>query len=336
MNVTFLIGNGFDLGIGLKTAYTDFFAVYCSKKEGDTPLIDSFKKQLQDDYETWSDFEKAFGEYAGQALDADCYLKVFEDFEVEFSDYLRNEEKNFDNSKIELIAEKMKTALISYYDIRPADREALVKSINGRQATFNFISFNYTKCLDECIGILRRQPDYVNSIRGNIQKPVHVHGYTEENMILGVNDETQIKSEILAKNEEVIEEIVKPVQNQIARMNYDNDATRIIRGSDIICVYGMSIGETDKKWWELVMNWLQESSSNRLIILQHRENARFTFNWNRLVKEIRRRLFSYGSVPDEKRKTLEQRIHIAVNHDIFTMDLRKAPIEVGEVCESLL
>lgn len=25
----------------------------------------------------------------------------------------------------------------------------------------------------------------------------------------------------------------------------------------------------------------------------------------------------------KKRKTLEQRIHIAVNHDIFTMDLRK-------------
>lgn len=323
MNVTFLIGNGFDLGIGLKTAYTDFFAVYCSKREGDAPIIDSFKNQLQDDYETWSDFEKAFGEYAGQALDADCYLKVFENFEVEFSDYLRNEEKNFDNSKIELIAEKMKTALISYYDIRPADREALVKSINGRLATFNFISFNYTKCLDECIGILRRQPDYVNSIRGNIQKLVHVHGYTEENMILGVNDETQIKSEILAKNEEVIEEIVKPVQNQIARMNYDSDATRIIRGSDIICVYGMSIGETDKKWWELVMNWLQESSANRLVILQHRENARFTFNWKRLVKEVRRRLFSYGNVPDEKRKPLEQRIHIAVNHDIFTMDLRK-------------
>lgn len=93
MNVTFLIGNGFDLGIGLKTAYTDFFAVYCSKREGDAPIIDSFKNQLQDDYETWSDFEKAFGEYAGQALDADCYLKVFENFEVEFSDYLRNEEK---------------------------------------------------------------------------------------------------------------------------------------------------------------------------------------------------------------------------------------------------
>lgn len=34
-------------------------------------------------------------------------------------------------------------------------------------------------------------------------------------------------------------------------------------------------------------------------------------------------LFSYGNVPDEKRKPLEQRIHIAVNHDIFTMDLRK-------------
>lgn len=70
------------------------------------------------------------------------------------------------------------------------------------------------------------------------------------------------------------------------------------------------------------MDWLQESTSHHLIVLQHRVGTRFTFRWNRLVKEIRSNLFSYGNVPDEKQKALESRIHIDVNHDIFAMNLR--------------
>lgn len=119
------------------------------------------------------------------------------------------------------------------------------------------------------------------------------------------------------------EEIVKPLQNQVIRMNFDNRATRIIKGSSIICVYGMSIGVTDKKWWKLIMDWLQENSARHLIVLQHKEGTRFTFRWNRLVKEVRAKLFLYGNIPEEKQSDLVSRIHIEFNHDIFAMNLRK-------------
>ena len=156
---------------------------------------------------------------------------------------------------------------------------------------------------------------------------VHVHGFTDHDLIMGVNDAGQIKNQAFAQDSDIIEEIVKPLQNEIIRMNFDNDAIRLIKSSDIICVYGMSIGGTDKKWWQLVMNWLQESTANHLIVLQHRAGTKFTFRWNRLVKEIRSKLFLYGDVPEEKRKALENRIHIDVNHDIFAMDLRKHPLK---------
>ena len=29
LNITFLIGNGFDIGLGLKTRYKDFYKYYC-------------------------------------------------------------------------------------------------------------------------------------------------------------------------------------------------------------------------------------------------------------------------------------------------------------------
>lgn len=103
MNVTFLIGNGFDLGIGLKTTYLDFYNVYCKTTMEDSWGIKRFKSELQDNYENWSDFEAAFGEYASNLYDSRQYLEMFEDFVIKFSDYLKNEEKNFDSSKIEFI-----------------------------------------------------------------------------------------------------------------------------------------------------------------------------------------------------------------------------------------
>lgn len=47
MNVTFLIGNGFDLGIGLKTAYADFYGIYCMPHQGDSPAVVKFKSEIQ-------------------------------------------------------------------------------------------------------------------------------------------------------------------------------------------------------------------------------------------------------------------------------------------------
>lgn len=323
MNVTFLIGNGFDLGIGLKTTYLDFYNVYCKTTMEDSWGIKRFKSELQDNYENWSDFEAAFGEYASNLYDSRQYLEMFEDFVIKFSDYLKNEEKNFDSSKIEFIQKSMKKALVSYYDIRPEDKEQLLRLIGSNKVYFDFVSFNYTRCLDTCRKILCKQVNYDNQIKGYISNVVHVHGYTEDNMIMGVNDISQIKNSGFSENLDVTEEIVKPLQNQVIRMNFDNRATRIIKGSSIICVYGMSIGVTDKKWWKLIMDWLQENSARHLIVLQHKEGTRFTFRWNRLVKEVRAKLFLYGNIPEEKQSDLVSRIHIEFNHDIFAMNLRK-------------
>ena len=47
MQVTFLIGNGFDLGIGLKTAYSDFYRVYCAETQKDDENLRNFKSAIQ-------------------------------------------------------------------------------------------------------------------------------------------------------------------------------------------------------------------------------------------------------------------------------------------------
>ena len=40
MNVTYLIGNGFDLHLGMKTSFKDICAAYIIEKTGDDILMD--------------------------------------------------------------------------------------------------------------------------------------------------------------------------------------------------------------------------------------------------------------------------------------------------------
>ena len=125
MDVTFLIGNGFDLGIGLKTGYKDFYKVYCQNKQSDIEILKHFKSDILKDPETWADFESAFGQYAYYFKDSEEYLQLFEDFIEQFSLYLENQECTFDDSKTDEMLRGMKKALSSYYNIRPADKAAV-------------------------------------------------------------------------------------------------------------------------------------------------------------------------------------------------------------------
>ena len=67
MNVTFMIGNGFDLRLGMKTRYTDMYDGYISTPS-DNEIIEIFKATLKSDssqkYQTWGDFEIAMAHHA--------------------------------------------------------------------------------------------------------------------------------------------------------------------------------------------------------------------------------------------------------------------------------
>ena len=49
MNITFLVGNGFDLNLGLKTKYTDFYPSYLAKGYNDI-----LAKEIEDNDKNWA------------------------------------------------------------------------------------------------------------------------------------------------------------------------------------------------------------------------------------------------------------------------------------------
>ena len=335
MYITFLIGNGFDLGIGLNTRYGDFYKKYCVDTKGDNENLKSFKKMLGSKEITeyppiidWADFETAFGKHSKEfSIETkEAYIERFENFVSKFNAYLEDEEKMADySSNGALIAKTMKNAITTYYYIRKDDRveiEKLYQSRNDRRI-YNFVSFNYTNSVDTCAKILKNELKGDNS--QEVGQIVHVHGYVDSNMIMGVNDVSQIVNPELSADYDVACELVKPQQNIDSRTGYDAEVTSIIDSSNIICIYGMSLGETDKKWWNLISKWLAANNSRKLVILKYdtNYNARFTYTQRKSTAESINRFLKYSDLSDEKKLEIAKRIYIGANHNVFSMDLRK-------------
>ena len=93
MNITYILGNGFDVQMGLKTRYSNFLAEYCKiDDELDSNDIIDFKSYLSDRKikALWSDAEVGMGKYLKEFSDETVqkYITRVSDFELKLDEYL--------------------------------------------------------------------------------------------------------------------------------------------------------------------------------------------------------------------------------------------------------
>lgn len=243
----------------------------------------------------------------------------------------------------------MIAGLKSFYkdtNLRVLSSQAISQIFSGnshQEHCYNFISFNYTNALERCLntipdGIVSKHT-YGGSTKFNkIGKIIHIHGTSDNAPIMGVNDESQIANEELAHDEQFIRYVVKPILNSLHRTNHDSDSAKLIASSQIICIYGMALGATDKCWWVRILEWLNGGADRQLVIFNFDPdfNNSTQFDWIDKEDFIIAKLSGY--VDDKKIDTekLRSRIHIAVHKNIFQFDLRKKQIRIGDALASAM
>ena len=103
MNITFFIGNGFDLNLGLKTGYTDFNNYFIENASEDN----FFRKWMLEERSQctsgilsenslWSDLELGIGNHLS-SITSDMLPKILQDKSIlvrDLNEYLSVEQKN--------------------------------------------------------------------------------------------------------------------------------------------------------------------------------------------------------------------------------------------------
>lgn len=326
MNITFFIGNGFDLNLGLKTGYKDFYNwIHKKYKSGNRDVKNVIYQQLFDDeannYSNWADLELAIGNYTGNvSIENDqIFLDAKEELEQDLVDYLL-EETSYVNSNIARLAQEFRASIINFCkefnDIDRNSYKKLYESITDN-ITYRFVVFNYTDLIDKIIidlNIIAENDTKKN--KNMFEKPIHIHGTLFSNMILGVNDRSQIKG---SHSKEFENYLIKSNLNNLLGTYNNQDVKKSIDASRYICIFGMSFGETDKIWWENIIRWLQSDQNHRLVLFVYEE-----LNQNPSAQKKARRIeywkkFFIGRtiVSSIVRDTIVNRIIVVLNSSIF-------------------
>lgn len=329
MNITFILGNGFDIQLGLKSRYSDFLQEYVEPVLGDSDNIEEFKEYLaqRPNRELWSDAEIAMGMHLGQFSDAtiEAYNERVQDFEIHLIDYLRKQQDRCSYSDKKEIAKRFADFLYESFGDAFTRRRDNLDIDKPEHNVFRFISFNYTnlleqirKCFDSGIVAARNNQDSVyRDVWGQIS---HVHGMLNEQIIMGVNDESQLDLTGGTTLTEALRwELIKPTLNHDSGSNFDVPAKNAISKSDIIAIYGVSYGNTDKLWWEEVVDWLRQDTEHKLVLFIRDKPGQFNpaIAWTELNyekskrMEMLKKLGVEESAPDFE--ALAERMYIILN-----------------------
>ena len=275
MRVTWLFGNGLDLSYGLKTSYHHFYDYLLRKEDEFNLSSNGIFNQLKKDFENhqedlWSDYEIRLGQLTSNL--SENQLEQFETEKIEI-DLLLKEHLIEENNNLKLTTEESEQILRkSFSELEHLSKEIdnqkikiLVQKNSNSPLRFRAISFNYTDLVsllwgeDQNLVSNLRLYGFTFSNSCILELPFYLHGTLDDGeMIVGINDPSQIESEKLRKNTDLQDTLIKSNLLENAGQLHFQHFKDIINQSELICTYGLSLGASDAQYWEVIKQKLLE------------------------------------------------------------------------------
>ncbi len=331
--VTFLIGNGFDLACGLKSKYKDTYNGYINSVSP-SDVIKKFKKNIEKNIDTWADFEMKIAEYAKNFEKGEDLVTCIRDYKVYLIDYLKKEQAKFHNSfnpnSGDSIQKMIYLLLYFYKDIRPNDQDAISSELSdGAERILQFISFNYTDVFDT---LEKSAFEFIeDKYKYYVDKDVvHIHGDLNNNadIVLGIDNESQFCKLPYGLNRSFRRTTIKPTWLEGFCRKRKEQALSYIKSSNVICAFGLSLGESDLTWRQAVAEWLLDNPKHHLVFFNHNLVAKSASETDVTEREdiadakneeLLKILFKNKGVDNNKLTSLSAQIHIPVGYTKFDL-----------------
>jgi hypothetical protein len=334
MNIVYLIGNGFDLNLGMKTSYRDFCEYYTNlPKDNDAEIVKRLKREIKDNIENWSDFELSLGNFLDEKMEAHDAVVLYNDLIDHLRKYIETEEKKyiFDNTQKNIFCE---------YLCKPYTENRLLFAELSEVKEFmldqkhkiwdvKIITFNYTRSIEKLLGMDIYENIQIGTHsfdRSVILSAVeHIHGFTNSRLILGVNDISQIANDKFHSKTSVINRYIKLNSNNIYRLNHDKKCQQWIDNAELVCLFGLSFGDTDKRWWQMVSGILQAGC--KVIIFEYMTSnlpdENHGADMDELKEEVKNRFLSKTTIYEDSRDDIKNNMYVVFNTEMFKFNKLK-------------
>lgn len=321
MNIIFMIGNGFDINCGMKCRYTDVYKEYI-KEPSQSESIERFKRNIDPDSQTWADFEVAMAKFLPNFSTEGEFLLCLRDFKKYLNYHLNKEDQRIwqqlSNSHVidEARKEMTRSFNVFYQGISPNLDRRIEEFFKGSAPFYRVITFNYTSSFDKLYKPLSGAKD--NSV-------LHIHGSLDsDDIILGMDNVKQLPMVPFNFSERSERAFIKPTFNR----QYDEvrfaKAITWIESSSVICVYGLSLGESDFTWRDSIVKWLMEKDSHHLFLYKYDYSSLSHLTADEKMdyeEDAKKELFTAWEISPDIRQNLAEQIHIPCGHTIFNIGL---------------
>lgn len=300
MNILHIIGNGFDKAMGMKTSYPEFYEYLKSLPEKGSSLLELMKKDIGANNQYWSDMEEALGQFTSKIESGQEFIEFYYELSDRLQEYLAQELASFTRS------EKLKGKIISDLlnldrNLGDIDKTPFRNFANtvSKPITVYVMSFNYTDTLEKILAYDNKTAIGFGN-NNTLQPIVHVHGVLNDSIIIGVDNDMQIANKNFRDNDDVKDLLVKVQSNQVMKYNRHAECEKLISNADLIVLFGVSMGETDARWWKLIGEQMMKKKTLRIIQFLYSKNA---------LSSTRRQLM--GAVERQQRTDLKRKLNIS-------------------------
>jgi hypothetical protein len=269
--VLLVLGNGFDKSLGLPTGYKDFI----ESEEFNKLYIDSLKIPVN------TGLIRTLKEKAD--------LNNWVDVELEIKNFAINLSKHsidkYQAEKLKIEFESLKKGLCTY--LKRCLSRATLNSQNSFSSfaqkfigkKLNIISFNYT----DVFAIAVKQ---MNLYFSELRSVFNIHGtLNDDNIIFGIDgtNSSSLNNQITFLEKEY-------------SFNYNpTTAGRLFKYSEEIFFYGISLGETDRHYFEPFFHNLLSSQESNKVYFSFYEEESYQYLHNRLKEYTNNRMHSLKS-----------------------------------------
>lgn len=322
MNITFLIGNGFDLSCGMKSRYSDIYAAYSAQGPTNNELLEKFKSDLPN----WGDFEIELGKNVHRFSCEDNLLECLRDFKKFLTKYLEDESRKclvglyVPAQRGQAVLNDFAFSLYEFYKFNTHHIASLIQSkIDQDTLQYNFISFNYTTLFDRLLSDTEMRLLNNHGSQAKIGAPLHIHGTLFDEVTLGLDNEEQLINPIFSLSKAGKRAVLKPFFNSIYDPERTENAKQLILDSDVICVYGMSLGDSDLTWRNVLLEWLKSSKGHILFLYEYQYSSLkdLTKDHEMEIEDAAKKAFLNNCGIVDHEDSLQNQIFIPVAHNIF-------------------
>lgn len=257
MKIVYLVGNGFDLRLGFKTSYPDFLDFYklAQATEEIAPWKKLFFERLEEKGKNWSNLELALGEFTADFEQSEAGVQTFRafyfDLQRDLTYYLKEqgEVSNVSYGELSKFIDDLCRPWIHLRSNKQRQRLLKPSIVESSTYTIEIISFNYTNYFEEMRNLAASHSSRI------AEASIHyIHRRLKDRGVLfGLDSTDQITNKYFREHRRVKEWLVKPLCSKEA---CEDEVMEVceekIKEADLICIFGSSMGATDKTWWRAV------------------------------------------------------------------------------------